>query len=61
MSRSLAAGTGPIGTTAEGAGGEPGASIPAAAQAGSSYQLTDSRKNELLLQYINRIVDIIFR
>ncbi len=61
VSRSLPAGTGPIGTTTEGAGGEPGASMPAAARAGSGYQLTDSRKNELLLLYINRIVDIIFK
>ncbi|HEB11429.1 MAG TPA: hypothetical protein ENI06_09485 [Spirochaetales bacterium] len=61
ISRSLPTGTGPIGTTTEGAGEEPGASMPAAAQAGSGYQLTDSRKNELLLLYINRIVDIIFK
>jgi hypothetical protein len=61
VSRSLPAGTGPIGTTTEGAGGETVASMPAAAQAVSGYQLTDSRKNELLLLYINRIVDIIFK
>jgi len=61
VSRSLPAVTAPISTTTEGVSEEPGASIPAAAQAGSGYKLTDSRKNELLLLYINRIVDIIFK
>jgi len=61
ISRTLPAGTDPIGTTTEGAGEEPGASMQVAAQAGSGYQISDSRKKELLLLYINRIVDIIFR
>ena len=62
VSRSFPAGTGPNSATTEGTGGEPGASIQAgAALAGSGYQISDSRKNELLLLYINRIVDIIFK
>jgi len=61
VSRALPADTGPAGTTTEGTGGEPGVSIPEAPQAGSGYKLSDSRKNELLLLYINRIVDIIFK